>query len=305
MGISRSVQLALYRMEKRNEKKKTSSSNNMSAYTTDFGYYPPQQEYRRATYPVYDYPPYEMGPPSIKLEDGMLGPTTHYFQPPQRYGHGHGHHIPSPPSLHPPVPVQHTDDAASKETQYLRRRCFNCHTTEPPSWRRSTLNPGKIVCNKCGLYERTHLRPRPLRFDELRAGGKGGRKGSVGSVTGGKKTPTPGGVVKKEPREFAISRRTSVSSSDWDSDTVPPPPPQFNDPSSYIRLPNTPLSEIDLGHGEPVRLSLPPHYHHNDKSTTSPFTDSSYYPPSRHHMTEYHTHSPVPSSSSSSCHSPC
>ncbi|KAK7015612.1 hypothetical protein R3P38DRAFT_2518817, partial [Favolaschia claudopus] len=39
-------------------------------------------------------------------------------------------------------------------------RCFNCHTTEPPSWRRSTLNPGKIVCNKCGLYERTHLRAR-------------------------------------------------------------------------------------------------------------------------------------------------
>ncbi|KAI0322500.1 hypothetical protein OF83DRAFT_1161189 [Amylostereum chailletii] len=63
---------------------------------------------------------------------------------------------------HAGLPVQHTDDAASKETQYLRRRCFNCSQTEPPSWRRSTLNPGKIVCNKCGLYERTHLRPRPL-----------------------------------------------------------------------------------------------------------------------------------------------
>jgi hypothetical protein len=44
------------------------------------------------------------------------------------------------------IPVMHTDDAASKETQYLRRKCFNCGTTEPPSWRRSTLNPGKIVC---------------------------------------------------------------------------------------------------------------------------------------------------------------
>ncbi|KAJ7827003.1 hypothetical protein B0H14DRAFT_2289802, partial [Mycena olivaceomarginata] len=62
----------------------------------------------------------------------------------------------------------YTDDAVSKETQYLRRRCFTCRTTEPPSWRRSTLNPGKIVCNRCGLYERTHLRARPLRFDELR-----------------------------------------------------------------------------------------------------------------------------------------
>ncbi|KAJ7456347.1 hypothetical protein B0H11DRAFT_1644730, partial [Mycena galericulata] len=64
--------------------------------------------------------------------------------------------------------VQLTEDAGFKETRYLRRRCFNCHTTEPPSWRRSPLNPGKIVCNKCGLYERTHLRARPLRFDEQR-----------------------------------------------------------------------------------------------------------------------------------------
>lgn len=120
--------------------------------------------------------------------------------------------------------VQHTDDAASKETQYLRRRCHNCHTTEPPSWRRSTLNQGKIVCNKCGLYERTHLRPRPLRFDELRAGSKT-RKGP--------KCAPKGALVKKEPREGEMEgggmmpRRSSVSSqsssvsggggtSDWD-----------------------------------------------------------------------------------------
>ncbi|KAJ6526593.1 von Willebrand factor type A domain-containing protein [Mycena vulgaris] len=74
-------------------------------------------------------------------------------------------------------PVFHTDDAASKETQYLRRRCFNCHTTNPPSWRRSTADSTKIVCNKCGLYERTHLRARPVRVDELRSlknkGGQG------------------------------------------------------------------------------------------------------------------------------------
>ncbi|KIM25542.1 hypothetical protein M408DRAFT_331100 [Serendipita vermifera MAFF 305830] len=59
------------------------------------------------------------------------------------------------------IPITYTDDAASKETQYLRRKCFNCENTEPLSWRRSTLNPGKIVCNKCGLYERTHNKPRP------------------------------------------------------------------------------------------------------------------------------------------------
>lgn len=43
------------------------------------------------------------------------------------------------------IAVMHTDDANSKETQFLRRRCFNCRTTDPPSWRRSTLNSGKIV----------------------------------------------------------------------------------------------------------------------------------------------------------------
>jgi GATA-binding protein len=124
------------------------------------------------------------------------------------------------------IPIQHTDDAASKETQYLRRRCFNCHTTEPPSWRRSTLTPGKIVCNKCGLYERTHLRPRPLRFDELRAGNKS-RKQPKESPKSGKAVPPGSLPVKKEPSELdAISRRLSVSSnssvqsgggsSDWD-----------------------------------------------------------------------------------------
>lgn len=125
------------------------------------------------------------------------------------------------------IPIQHTDDAASKETQYLRRRCFNCHTTEPPSWRRSTLTPGKIVCNKCGLYERTHLRPRPLRFDELRAGNKSRKQSKTTSPKGGKIIPPGPLPIKKEPSDMeAISRRMSVSSnnsvqsngasSDWD-----------------------------------------------------------------------------------------
>ena len=119
-------------------------------------------------------------------------------------------------SPHTGLPVQHTDDAASKETQYLRRRCFNCHTTEPPSWRRSTLNPGKIVCNKCGLYERTHLRPRPLRFDELRAGNKARKQ--QGTKAGGTISPKPKlpSLIKKESRDMgpgSLVRRCSTSSS--------------------------------------------------------------------------------------------
>ncbi|KAF5387997.1 hypothetical protein D9615_000724 [Tricholomella constricta] len=174
-------------------------------------------------------------------------------------------------SPHTGLPVQHTDDAASKETQYLRRRCFNCHTTEPPSWRRSTLNPGKIVCNKCGLYERTHLRPRPLRFDELRAGNKARSNKSKGTVSPKAKMS----LVKKEPREFGLVRRSSVSSSssvhsgsgasDWDDNVSvysagSAPPTSFNSPNAGtfplsrdsqspprdggIRLPNAPLSDL-------------------------------------------------------------
>ena len=158
----------------------------------------------------------------VKLED-----HPPVILPSQSYMHPQQNHPPLPLVAGYPVPhgipIQHTDDAASKETQYLRRRCYNCHTTEPPSWRRSTLTPGKIVCNKCGLYERTHLRPRPLRFDELRAGNKSRKQSKVASPKGPKILPPGPMSIKKEEVE-PISRRLSVSStssttcgsSDWD-----------------------------------------------------------------------------------------
>lgn len=223
----------------------------------------------------------------VKIEDPspvIVPSQTAFYRPPSGGAMHPMHPMSSYLSPHTGLPVQHTDDAASKETQYLRRRCFNCHTTEPPSWRRSTLNPGKIVCNKCGLYERTHLRPRPLRFDELRAGNKARKqtsttKGLVGSLSPKQKM---GGLVKKEPREYnglGLVRRCSVSStassvhsggatSDWD-DTVSiyssgsAPPSSYNSPaastfpiprdpnsqsppipSGGIRLPNNPLTDI-------------------------------------------------------------
>ncbi|KAF8231403.1 hypothetical protein L208DRAFT_1399035 [Tricholoma matsutake] len=177
--------------------------------------------------PHQSYQEFDDGP-SVKLEDNppiMVPSQTAFYRAPSSSPLHNGMTM-SYLSPHTGLPVQHTDDAASKETQYLRRRCFNCHTTEPPSWRRSTLNPGKIVCNKCGLYERTHLRPRPLRFDELRAGNKA-RKASKGAIS-----PKAGklGLVKKEPREYGLVRRSSVSSSssvhsgsgasDWDDNGV-------------------------------------------------------------------------------------
>jgi GATA-binding protein len=264
----------------------------------------------------------------VKLEDPspvIVPSQTAFYRPPS----GGGMHPMSMSYLspHTGLPVQHTDDAASKETQYLRRRCFNCHTTEPPSWRRSTLNPGKIVCNKCGLYERTHLRPRPLRFDELRAGNKARKQTKTGLV--GSLSPK-GGMVKKEPTEFGIVRRNSVSStassvhsggatSDWD-DSVSAyssgsaPPSSYNSPaaSTYpiprdpnsqsppipsgggIRLPNNPLTDIaSLQQQQQVPTCSQPPTPRKAASAPSPYYNA--YPtppgtangPTSHHMHEF------------------
>ncbi|KAI0248966.1 hypothetical protein BJV78DRAFT_1231194, partial [Lactifluus subvellereus] len=62
----------------------------------------------------------------------------------------------------------YTDDATTKLNDRIRRRCFNCATTDTSTWRRSSLNPGKVLCNKCGLFERTHNRARPEQFPHKR-----------------------------------------------------------------------------------------------------------------------------------------
>ncbi|KAF8521409.1 hypothetical protein BU17DRAFT_16770, partial [Hysterangium stoloniferum] len=57
----------------------------------------------------------------------------------------------------------YTDDVGVKESPVVKRRCFNCRSSEAPSWRKSKLNVGKILCNKCGIYESTHMTSRPLQ----------------------------------------------------------------------------------------------------------------------------------------------
>ncbi|GLB43177.1 putative GATA zinc finger [Lyophyllum shimeji] len=99
---------------------------------------------------------------------------------PMRADHHHPHHAYGAPP--PPAPshahaypgqqaglaIVHTDDAATKLSDRVRRRCFNCCTTDTSTWRRSNLSPGKVLCNKCGLFERTHSRPRPEQFPHKR-----------------------------------------------------------------------------------------------------------------------------------------
>jgi len=110
------------------------------------------------------------------------------------HGHGHGHGalprilerptiVPVLSSPHAASPrgditrsfpghgneeIAYTDEANTKLSNRIRRRCFNCKATETSTWRRSVLSPGKLLCNKCGLFERTHAIPRPKKFPRRR-----------------------------------------------------------------------------------------------------------------------------------------
>lgn len=79
--------------------------------------YPASSSYSNATVP-------SMGPGSMPpMRDNSM-----YGAPPQHF-----------------VPVVHTDDATTKLSDRIRRRCFNCCTTDTSTWRRSNLSPGKVV----------------------------------------------------------------------------------------------------------------------------------------------------------------
>ncbi|KAK1924489.1 hypothetical protein DB88DRAFT_289661 [Papiliotrema laurentii] len=62
--------------------------------------------------------------------------------------------------------ITYTTDAEVKQTPELKRMCYNCGSKSPPSWRKSVLNDGRILCNKCGIFERTHRRARPPQNDD-------------------------------------------------------------------------------------------------------------------------------------------
>ncbi|ORY32627.1 hypothetical protein BCR39DRAFT_380362 [Naematelia encephala] len=45
------------------------------------------------------------------------------------------------------VDITYTSESEAKVTAELKRCCYNCSATSPPSWRKSILNMGKILCN--------------------------------------------------------------------------------------------------------------------------------------------------------------
>ncbi|KAL0570315.1 hypothetical protein V5O48_011653 [Marasmius crinis-equi] len=108
--------------------------------------------------------------------------------------------------------IEHTDDSAMKLVDaQARRQCYNCGTIDASTWRRSTRNPGEVLCNKCGLFERTHSRPRPDQFPH-----------------------------KQGPLSSAASQRDDS----FNGDAFPPPEPE--PVVSYHQYLNRPASPLDL-----------------------------------------------------------
>ncbi|KAL0054329.1 hypothetical protein WJX82_007210 [Trebouxia sp. C0006] len=59
--------------------------------------------------------------------------------------------------------------------------CGNCHTTYTPLWRKD-CNTGEILCNACGIYLKTHGKPRAL--EGMMAGSNGQLMGSEQGMAG-------------------------------------------------------------------------------------------------------------------------
>ncbi|KAJ7910054.1 hypothetical protein B0H13DRAFT_2661257 [Mycena leptocephala] len=138
---------------------------------------------------MYAPPPAQYHPlPHAHPDDAHRGydghPHPHAQYAPQPFPITHGGYVPYPlpgtilsVPMAPPqgggsgtgvIQAVHTDDAATKLSDRVRRRCFNCCTTDTSTWRRSNLSPGKVLCNKYGLLERTHSCPRPEQFPHKR-----------------------------------------------------------------------------------------------------------------------------------------
>ncbi|KAJ7636207.1 hypothetical protein FB45DRAFT_906128 [Roridomyces roridus] len=133
------------------------------------GYPPPPPGYMYAPPPQHAYAPPNVHTDTRYAQTGHPPPGYPYAYAPYPTVIAAPHH--APPSNGAPqagVQIIHTDDAATKLSDRVRRRCFNCCTTDTSTWRRSNLSPGKVLCNKCGLFERTHSRARPEQFPHKR-----------------------------------------------------------------------------------------------------------------------------------------
>ncbi|KAM6496538.1 hypothetical protein JOM56_007011 [Amanita muscaria] len=178
---------------------------------------------------------------------------------------------------HPyPLPGQaavasiYTDDANTKLSDRVRRRCFNCCTTDTSTWRRSNLSPGKVLCNKCGLFERTHSRPRPEQFPHKRGPLTGTALNNSNSSSGGSGA---GGANNNNNNSGTSNSRSRTPP----TNQLPPISPPYN---TYSHPSIAPLNHVPDHHHHPHQQQ---HHHHQHQ----------HHPHSRRDY-QLNTHTPLP-----------
>lgn len=94
-------------------------------------------------------------------------------------------------------------------------KCFNCHTTATPLWRKD--DEGKTVCNACGLYYKLHGTNRPLsmKSDVVR------KRSSPGASrrTSPARVPSPQPAAVTEDEQSQDEQKTPQFSYDYTSTT--------------------------------------------------------------------------------------
>ncbi|KAJ7616958.1 hypothetical protein DFH06DRAFT_1238229 [Mycena polygramma] len=163
-----------------------------------------------------------------------LPPPAHYCDPQQQYAQQpYGGYVPYPlPGTMLTTPQGGGGGAgpAMQLSDRVRRRCFNCCTTDTSTWRRSTLSPGKVLCNKCGLFERTHSRPRPEQFPH--------KRGPLASSTSRSRSPTQ---AQPHPQNHPLAGPGYAPPSNTSTSAAPPSTSQSSSIAPHNRSrPDTP-----------------------------------------------------------------
>lgn len=192
---------------------------------------------------AYPYPPHARYPadPAVQMPPGYP-PSSHYAPP---------------PVFEQPSYIVHTDDAATKLNDRVRRKCYNCRTTDTSTWRRSSLTPGKVLCNKCGLFERTHSRPRPEQFPHKRGPIVTSTFKSSRSPPPGRLPPMQHHMAPLPPHHYDHPSIAPLMPprADGHPQYAPPPPPPGSggspNPSAIGNLLNSPSASGAHSQGHP------------------------------------------------------
>ncbi|XRA97689.1 GATA-type transcription factor sreA [Pycnococcus provasolii] len=162
------------------------------------------------------------------------------------------------------TPGAHVERESDNDGQY---RCENCGTDSTPCWRRCR-ETSKVLCNACGIYQKTHHKARPVSLMTSR---NAGLSGASACASAGAAATKMAADIKSDPlwemllEAAAAAERQDLEalgrSTSMPASMAPPPPPpphaKFCSPelvaALYDTAPPPPPSDIP-----PPSAEIPP-----------------------------------------------